>query len=199
MDSPFLPNRLLTVDEFLALEEGAAGKQEFVAGHVFAMTGASARHNLIAGNIFRRLSTTASGGPCRVFISDVKLRAADDVIYYPDVMVFCGDLDPAALIIRDPCLVVEVTSPSTARFDKSEKRDVYLRIPSLQAYVIVEQGWRRVDRYWRGPTGDWQSEIIQEGVVPSPCPDTVLTLDEIYAGLAPLTVREMAAIGYAVE
>ncbi|MGQ0539889.1 MAG: Uma2 family endonuclease [Gemmatimonadaceae bacterium] len=197
MGQPRLPNRLLTVEEYLEFEEEAAGKAEFVAGHVYAMVGTTARHNLIALNVSRCLS--AARGACRVFMSDVKLQVADDVIYYPDVMVFCGDLDPTAVVIRDPCFLVEVTSPSTSRIDKTEKRDAYLRIPSLQGYLIVEQGWCRVDRYWRDPSGGWESAIIQDGGIPVPCPETILMLDEIYEGLAPLTVTELKAIGYAVE
>ena len=83
--------------------------------------------------------------------------------------------------------------------EKTEKRDAYLRIPSLQAYLVVEQAWRRVDLHWRNPTGVWESAIVQEGAVSTPCPETRLTLDEIYEGLPALTLREMAAIGYAVS
>ena len=188
----------LSVQEYLEYEEAALGKQEYVAGELYAMTGVSARHNRIAVNLVRRLSAATDGGPCQIFVSDVKLRAADDVVYYPDVMVVCGTLDPATIVVRNPCLVVEITSPGTARFDKTEKLDVYRRISSLGAYLIVEQGWRRVDRHWRDANGVWQREVIQEGAVPIPCPETTLTLDEIYEGLAPLTVRELEAIGYAV-
>ncbi|MGQ0642094.1 MAG: Uma2 family endonuclease [Gemmatimonadaceae bacterium] len=198
MGQPRLPNRLLTVDEYLAFEEAALVKHEYVRGNSYEMAAVTGRHNHIAINLVRRLSTAAEAGPCQLFVSDMKLAAADDVIYYPDVMVACGAIDLSAVIIRDPCLVIEITSPSTARYDKTEKLDVYRRIPSLKGYLIVEQAWRRVERHWRDATGEWQRAIVEEGAVPIPCPETALTLDEIYQGLSPLSVKEMEAIGYTV-
>jgi Uma2 family endonuclease len=56
---------------------------------VYAQAGANRRHNQIAGNIFGLLWNNARGGPCRVYQNDMKLRTADDVFYYPDVMVVC--------------------------------------------------------------------------------------------------------------
>jgi Uma2 family endonuclease len=102
--------------------------------------------------------------------------------------------------VTDPCLVVEVTSPSTARADRTDKLDAYRGIASLQAYLVVEQAWRRVVRHWRAATGAWQREELHgDGTIPLPCPEATLTLDQIYEGLAPLTVKEMEAIGYAVD
>ncbi len=192
-------NRRLTVEQYLEYEEAAIGKQEYVGGELYALSGVSTRHNRVAINILRRLSAAADGGPCQVFISDVKLRAAEDVIYYPDILVICGPIDPGAVVVSDACLVVEVTSPSTARFDRSEKLDVYRRSRSLMTYLIVEQAWKRVTRHWRDSHGEWQQEEFNgEGAIPIPCPETTLTLDEVYEGLAPLTVKELEAIGYAV-
>jgi Uma2 family endonuclease len=100
----------LTVDEYLALEESATVRHEYVGGEIFAMVGATKRHNRIIGNTSGRLWGTARGGPCRVYSESVKLRVADDVIYYPDVMVACGPEGDDPHIEDDPCLVVEVVS-----------------------------------------------------------------------------------------
>jgi len=199
MVSPILTNRLLSVGEYLALEEATHLKHEYVRGGVYPMAAVTARHNRIAINIVRTLSSAAERGPCQIFMSEMMLAAADDVFYYPDVMAVCGAVDLGATVVRDPCLVVEVTSPSTARYDKTEKLETYRGIASLKAYVIVEQAWRRVDRLWRDASGEWQHAIIADGAVPIPCPETQLTLDKIYEGLAPLTVKELEAIGYAVS
>lgn len=198
MVSPVVPNRLLTVEEYHSFEETSHLRHEYVRGDIYERAAVIGRHNQIAISLVRRLSAVAQGGPCRIFMSEMKLAAADDVFYYPDVMAVCGPLDLDAAIVRDPCFLVEITSPSTARYDKTEKLDTYRGIASLKAYLIVEQAWRRVDRHWRDANGEWQRAIIEDGAVPIPCPETVLTLDEIYEGLAPLTVREMEAIGYAV-
>jgi Uma2 family endonuclease len=82
--------------------------------------------------------------------------------------------------------VVEISSPSTAVIDRREKLVAYKRIATLEAYVIVEQDERRVQRHWRDKQGVWwEAEVSGTGRVPIPCPDVVLTLDEIYVGLDP--------------
>lgn len=159
-------------------------RHEYVAGMIHAMVGASKRHNRIAGKIYRRLADAAEGGPCRVYMETVKLRVAENIIYYPDVMVACGPEGDDPVIEEEPCLVIEVTSPSTESIDRREKMLVYRRIPSLQAYLIVDQNRRRVERHWRDETGEWrQGGLADEGRVPISCPETELTLAEIYEDL----------------
>ncbi|MGQ0642084.1 MAG: Uma2 family endonuclease [Gemmatimonadaceae bacterium] len=193
-----LPGRRLTFDEYLEFEMASPLRHEFVAGEVYAMEGASRRHHHVVGNIFTRLHSAARGGPCEVF-AHFKLRIGDDV-YYPDVMVACSASDTHDLWAREPCLLVEVTSPSTARIDRTHKLDAYRAIPSLRAYVIVEQAWRRVVRHRRDEAGAWlNDELLGDGSIQLPCPELAIAFDQIYEGLAPLTVRELEAIGYGIE
>lgn len=185
MAGRIIPHSLLTVEEYLEMEETATVRHEYVGGMVYAMVGATKRHNRIALNIASRLLAAGRGGPCRVYSSDVKLRV-EDVFYYPDVMVACGpeDEEEDPSIEEAPCLVVEVASPSTESIDHREKMLAYRKIPTLQAYLIVAQNERRGERYWRGEDGEWhQGEVVGEnGVVPIPGPFR-LTLDEVYEGL----------------
>lgn len=176
----------MTVEEYFAFEERSSVRHEYVEGEIYAMSGVTRRHNDIAGNIYIRLRTAARGGPCRVQMSDVKLRIGR-VFYYPDVMVACG-AEPGDERLEDaPCLVVEVLSPSTERTDLREKLMVYKRLRSLGAYLIIDQEQRRVDRYWREPGEVWRHDaIIDHGAVPIPCAalgGIALTLDEIYEGV----------------
>src|SRR3954470_10458882 len=119
----------MTVEEYFHFEERSPVKHEYVAGEVYAMSGATARHNLIAGTIFGLLLGAEQSGPCRVFINDMRLEAAGDKYYSPDVVVICTPIAELDVVTRDPCVVVEVTSPSTARIDHNEKLDAYRRIP----------------------------------------------------------------------
>lgn len=184
MAESVIRDQTVSVDEYREIEAVSPVRHEYVAGVMHALAGASKRHNRIAGNVFRFLSDAAGSGPCRVFMSDVKLRAADDVYYYPDVMVACGPEGPDPYVEDAPCLLVEVASPSTAVIDRREKLVVYKRIPTLKAYVIVEQDERRVQRHWRDEQGTWrEAEVSGRGNVPVPCPEATLTLDEIYAGI----------------
>ena len=78
-----------TIEEYFRLEETSPIRHEYVSGEVYAMSGATARHNRIAGNIFARLLPVARAGPCDVFMNDMRLEAASQRYYYPDVMVVC--------------------------------------------------------------------------------------------------------------
>jgi Uma2 family endonuclease len=181
----------MSVEEYLRFEAAAETKHEYVAGEVYAMTGVTLRHAQIVTNFVARLGSAARGGACRIIAVDVKVRAAKDKIYYPDIVVVCTRHDDDELVIDDPCFVVEVTSPSSARTDRGEKLDAYQNLVSLRAYLIVDHRRRRVERHWPDPGGAWQrDEIVGEGSVPIPCPESSLTLDEIYEGVHPLSVGE---------
>lgn len=184
----------MTVEEYFHFEERSPIKHEYVAGEVYAMSGATARHNLIAGTIFTRLFTAADDGPCRVFMNDMRLEAAEDKYYYPDVVVLCTPIAELDIVARGPCVVVEVTSPSTARIDRGEKLEAYRRIPTLRAYLIVDHRRRRVERHWRETTdGAWlRDEIVGDDETPIPIPglDVTLTLGAIFRRVALPAVGE---------
>lgn len=184
MSEPVGQHTHLTVEEYLALEETATVKHEYVGGNIFAMTGTTKRHNRIVGNVYRKLADSAEGSPCQVYVEAVKLRVARDVIYYPDVMVTCEpDDDP--LIEENPCLVVEVISPNTETTDRREKLLAYRSLPGLGAYLVVAQDQRRVEHHFRDRDGNWQrNNFVEEGHIPLPCPpEALLTLEDIYRGL----------------
>lgn len=125
--------------EYLQGELTAKDKHEFVDGDVYAMAGASEKHNVISGNFFAELYIQLKGSPCIPFIVDMKVSTLGD-FYYPDVMVLCdkhkNDTD---YVKYAPKLIVEVLSKSTRVFDHSIKQAKYLKIPSLEYYVLIEQ------------------------------------------------------------
>jgi len=177
-------DRRLTVEEYLRREARAQVRHEYVAGHVYAMTGATARHIKITLNIAMHLRTAAAGGACQVFVNDMKVRVDEDMLYYPDVVVACSGVDDDAVYVNDPCLVVEVTSPSTRATDRREKLLAYGRLASLQAYLIVDHRRRRVEWYVPGVEGlRLHAAITTQGEIDVPCPRTVVALDAIYAGV----------------
>jgi Uma2 family endonuclease len=183
----------MSLDQYLAMEETSSTRHEYVAGEAYAMSGVTTRHNIITLNVTRYLHRATRARGCKVFATDVRLRAAVDRIYYPDVIVACGSAAEVERIIVEPSLVVEVTSASTGATDRREKLDAYLRIPSLRVYLIVEQRRRHVLAYTREANGEWRREEIHgEGAIALPFLDAHLTIDEIYEDvtLPPLSVRE---------
>ena len=182
----------MTLDEYLALEEESPTRHEYVAGEVYAMSGATTRHNTISLNIHRHLHAAACRRGCRVFVEAIKLHVFDRV-YYPDVMIVCGGASEVELIIEEPSLVVEVTSPSTRATDRREKLEAYMRIASLRLYLIVDQRRKHVIVYSRDSAGEWlRDEVDDDGAVEIPFLETSLALGEIYEDvtLPPLRVRE---------
>jgi Uma2 family endonuclease len=173
----------MTVEEYFRFEERSPIRHEYVAGEVYAMSGATARHNLIAGTIFGAL-LGAERGPCRVFMSDMRVEVASDRYYYPDVAVVCTPMTELDVVARRPCVIVEVTSPSTSRIDRGEKVDAYRRIPTLLAYLIVDHRRPRIERHWRQtPNAEWQRDEVagEAGTpIPVPCLDVELTLGAVY-------------------
>ncbi len=177
-------HRLLDIEEYLELEKEATERHEFVGGIVHAMTRPTLRHNRIAGNIYAALLSAARGGPCRVYIENAKVRIRDDASYYPDIMVVCGPESDDPYYEREPCLLVEVVSPSTEHIDRREKFAFYQSISSLQTYLIVEQDRPSVERFYRDEEGEWgRAAHFQTGSFPVPCPEMRLSLAEIYEGL----------------
>ena len=174
-DASALPT--MTVEEYFRFEETSPVKHEYVAGEVYAMSGATARHARIATNVLVRLSLVARSGPCDVFSGAMRVQIARDRYYYPDVSVVCTPVAESDIVVRRPCVVVEVTSPSTARIDRGEKLDAYRSIPTLQAYLIIDHRRRRVEQHSRdAKSGEWRrEEVLGEGRVRVPCLDVELT------------------------
>ena len=191
----------MSVEEYFRFEETSPDKHEYVAGEVYAMSGATVRHNRIAGNVSFRWSLVARAGRCEVFSTDMRIQVARDRYYRPDVSVICAPLVESDIFARNPCVVVEVTSPSTARIDRGEKVDAYRSIASLHAYLIIDHRRRRVEHHSRdGRTGEWRrEEIVGEGRVRVPCLDTEITLDEIYERVDLPSVNEPEPVGYGVD
>jgi Uma2 family endonuclease len=176
--------RPLTVDEYLAFDDASEIRYEYIEGELFAGAGAGWWHNRIVGNILARLHTAAGDGPCTPFATDMKLRAAERVFYYPDVVVTCDPEDIGNPLVAHPCLIVEVQSPSTEAIDRREKLLAYHALPSLQAYLVVASDQRHVVLHWRDAETLWQrTDLIGDGVMAIPCPASDLSLAEIYRGV----------------
>lgn len=171
----------VSIDEYLAGERASEVKHEYAAGRVFAMAGASERHNRISGNLFAMLHAATRKSQCTPFISDMRVRI-DQVVYYPDLMVCCDPTDLDPYLKHSPCLVIEVLSESTERIDRGEKLHNYRKIAHLKAYVLVSQDAPRVEIYRRTDGPQWLFESVDglDAAIDLPCPPTRVTLAEIY-------------------
>lgn len=148
---------IFTADDYLAWEATQRDRHEYLDGRVFAMAGAEDRHVTTAGNCYMALRQHLSGGPCRTYMSDMRLHvAASNSYFYPDVLVTCSDQDRASPLVKtEPRLIIEVLSPSTAAYDRGLKFSHYRSLPSLQEYAVIDLDSRSTDVYRKGTDGLW--------------------------------------------
>jgi Uma2 family endonuclease len=176
---------LLSVADYLRLEQHSDVRHEYVAGRRYAMVGASKRHAEIVLNCAFAVRSAARARRCRVWTSDVKLQVSADTIYYPDLIISCDARDRDAYLSNHPCVVVEVLSRTIASVDRRDKLMMYRGIESLRAYLMIHQDTPQVERHWRDASGAWQNTVVTEGVVPVPCVDVEIALMDLYADLPP--------------
>jgi Uma2 family endonuclease len=152
----YLPQ--LTPAEYLEWEARQEFRHEYVDGEVYAMTGGSVNHGEIAANFITILRSNLQASGCRVLTSDVKVEVmASKSFLYPDISVTCNDRDRTATkFISNPCLIVEILSPSTEAYDRGDKFKLYRRSTSLQEYVLVDTNEISVDLYRRTQQNRWE-------------------------------------------
>jgi Uma2 family endonuclease len=178
----------MTVDEYMKFEEQSSFRHEYVNGVVHAMSGPSLAHVRITGKLFVALETHLRGSPCEPFATDAKLRIrseADEIIYYPDVVVACNRDEWGTNYVCNPKLVVEILSPSTEHIDRREKAMTYRRVVSIEEYVLLEQDEHKVIVHRRAE--NWKPQVYMgpQAVAEFRCISLSVPLAQIYAGTLP--------------
>jgi len=180
----------VSVDQYLAGEEVSDVRHEYVNGRVYAMSGASDRHNEITFDVASLLKNHLRGTPFKTFLLDVKIEAKakkedKSTYYYPDVFVTSEQEDHRAfaLVKREPKLVFEILSPSSWRMDEGEKLRNYSEIPSVEEVVLIAQDWPEVIIHRRSE--DWKPvvNILPEDIIRFASVRLEVTLGNIYASI----------------
>ncbi len=152
----------LAADEYLEMEEHAQYKSEYYHGELFAMSGASFNHNLIAANMFMALGASLGRSDCFVLGSDMKIEVDKALHYtYPDLSIVCGDVRFAANrndTISNPVVIAEILSKSTKDYDRGSKFTAYRNISSLKDYILVDQYSPHVEYFFKDEKGRWSLE-----------------------------------------
>ena len=168
MGIPKLQPRLLTVDEYLAIERAADERHLYLDGEIFAMAGESLPHGQITANLLISVGVQLKGTSCQALIKDTKVRSGlapmpghstKGMFSYPDIVVVCGEVefhDAYKDIILNPKAIIETLSDSTEAFDRGEK---FTRLqecnPTLTDYVLVSQHKPRMEHFHKQPDGTW--------------------------------------------
>jgi Uma2 family endonuclease len=124
------PETRYTYADVLTWDEGE--RYELLDGEALMMATPSRIHQKILGELFAQFHNFLKGKPCEVYPAPFGVRLfpqkdnSDDTFFEPDITVVC---DPSKLDDRGcngpPDLVVEILSPSTAKYDLIEKLNKY--------------------------------------------------------------------------
>lgn len=105
-------------------------KDEKVNGVIYDMSPAPGyRHGIINGNIYSVIKAGLKNSLCLVFMENLDFHYHPDVnddYLCPDIMVVCDRQGlKGGSYSGVPRFIVETLSPSTAKRDRTEKKDIY--------------------------------------------------------------------------
>lgn len=159
-----IAGKLLSEKEYLDLEEKSKIRHEFMDGEIFAMAGASRKHNLASTNISTELNLQLRETDCEVYASDFRVRIREGHSVYPDVAVACGEIETTDndKTLLNPIVVFEVLSKSTEKRDRGDKAEDYFKLKSLKDYILVSQYRVRVEHFARQNNNEWTLKIYED-------------------------------------
>ncbi len=123
-------------------------RDELIDGEVVAMSPRpSVNHNRVAFNIAFLFKRYLHGKKCIPFSDGTDLYLTQRDRFVPDMMVVC---DRSKIqwdgVYGAPDLVVEVLSPSTAKNDKTKKKEAY-EAAGVREYWIVNPTDKSIEQY----------------------------------------------------
>lgn len=180
-------NRLMTPAEFLEWEIKQEERYEYIDGEIIPVEAASGNHSTIVVNISGEIYQFLKGKPCLVHSSQLRISAKSMRSYfYPDASIFCQDpeeIDMTGETYKNPTVIFEVLSPSTANYDLNKKKFFYMQIESLREYIMIDSrkvevciGKRQADNSWTFETFNSFSDRLFIESIGMPMP-----LNDIYS------------------
>jgi Uma2 family endonuclease len=181
-------------------------RYEMVDGQIIAMAPQKANHKIAAQNIFNIFKNYLKGKTCMAFADGMDVVLTEKDRFVPDMMVVCdrSKINKNGFIDGAPNLVVEVLSPSTAKRDRSYKKNLYERFGvnelwivdwaalSVEVYLLTE-GKYELDNIYAyadedlGIMAETERNYIKENVKTEFSthlfPDLCITLDDIFMDL----------------
>ncbi|MFT4155544.1 Uma2 family endonuclease [Parafilimonas sp.] len=181
--------KFITRQEYLAFERDALDKHEYYKGEIFAMSGASFRHNLIESNLRGALHNFLKDTGCNEFGSNLRIHIPSNTLYtYPDIIVLCNEpafADDEFDTITNPSVIIEILSPSTANYDRGAKFDLYREIASLHEYLLIDSAAIHAVLYVKNEDDTWTlsetKDLSQSLTIPSI--NFTISLADIYNGI----------------
>ena len=178
----------MSVDEYFEWEQLQERKHEYIDGEVIEMPGVSDTHDAITVNIIYLFMSCLDRLRFHLRTAEMRVQVNPSRYVYPDLTIVCGRpafADASEYNLINPYVVLEVTSPSSEERDRLDKLSYYFDLPTIEAYLIVDQHRVCAELYTRGDSG-WQRQIYTElnDVISLAMLDCELSLDQVYLGIA---------------
>jgi Uma2 family endonuclease len=149
----------ISPEEYLAMERDSEEKHEYYKGKVFAMSGASIRHNDIFHNVYGALVVFLKGKDCKPYGSDLRIHVPTNTLYtYPDISIVCGKpetTDSFTDNVVNPSVIIEILSKSTKDYDRGTKFNLYRSIETLKEYILIDSTSIIVEIYTKQKDNSW--------------------------------------------
>jgi Uma2 family endonuclease len=174
--------------EYLEMERASDEKHEYFDGQVYAMSGASLRHNRISMNLAKTFGIFLEEKGCEMLASDMRVTSPSTNSYmYPDAVIVCGDIkmeDDKFDTMTNPSIIFEILSPSTRSIDKGRKFFYYQEIPSLKEYIMIDslKAFVQIARRTEQNTWKFDEVYVGDGSVFIQTINYHLSLSDIYKG-----------------
>ena len=174
----------MTREQFFEWAQAQDEPYEFDGFQPVAMTGGTAKHNVIALNIHRSLYDRLKGNRCRPLGMDAGLATVGNTVRYPDALVTCSPVPDDSHLIPGVVVVFEVLSPTSGRMDRIVKVREYRAVPSIRRYVMVEYAFAGLTVLERADgDSNWTATTLTDGdTLQLPEIGITMPVAEIYAG-----------------
>ena len=132
------------------------------------MAGASVEHSMVISNFVIKVGSQIQDSLCRVFGDNVQYKwniGEEEKTVIPDVSINCRFKDRRGnSFFNNPRFIMEVLSPSTEKYDRTTKMELYLS-QEIDEYWIVDWQKRQVEIYTLDYNEDGKPEYYLFGTV----------------------------------
>jgi Uma2 family endonuclease len=146
--------KLWTLEEFLAFDDGTDSSYQLFEGRLVAMNPPLRGHGALVARLIRIIGNQLQR-PCEVYAEAGIIPINRPHSWYKaDLIVACTPGNYKDQFIAEPVLVVEVLSPTPGAIDFSRKLPDYQEMPSMRDILLVSR-MERLVRHWRREGDAW--------------------------------------------
>jgi Uma2 family endonuclease len=177
----------ISLEAYFELQRSGPKRHDFWDGELVELEATTKNHNRIKRNIIDAIPRSArQAADCELFDENVMTQLKHNQNYvYPDIVLTCDPRENDPLVIEYPCMLIEILSDGTERYDRTDKFFQYQRIPTVEQCVFIAQNQMAIESFQRADHGQWLMQPLQEAEdeLYFPKLDLSIALDAIYDGI----------------